>query len=427
MLLLILTSMLTLALNIKPVEGWTGTAYIRADGQVDPPDAPISTLDYVTYALTDNITSSDDGIVVERDNIVVDGNGYTLQGSRIRRGFVLSEINNVTIKNTNVNGFIPGIWLNDSSNNEIFGCNITANKGNGIELMHSCSNNTVFENNITANNLAGIEVYFSSNNVIYGNNIRNNEMEGIEIWRSSNNLVSRNSITDNMVGANLYNSSDNRFYHNSFINNTGWQAYSYGSTNVWDDDYPSGGNYWSDYSDKYPSVKDRYQGKNQDAHGSDGIWDSPYAIGYALVATDQDRYPLVNPWDNIPPVANAGPDQAVNEDTLLTFNGSASSDNVAITAYTWTFADVTIKTLTGEKPAYTFNTPSVYTITLNVTDKAGNWATDTITVTVLPGEAPPPPFGAFTVWIVGAAVGMIAIAAVAAVLLRRRKKKPSAH
>lgn len=83
------------------------------------------------------------------------------------------------------------------------------------------------------------------------------------------------------------------------------------------------------------------------------------------------------------PVANAGANRTVNEDTLTTLNASASSDNVGITEYTWTFTDEAIKTLTGEKPTYTFNTPGVYTIALTVTDTAGNWATDTIIITVL--------------------------------------------
>jgi len=82
------------------------------------------------------------------------------------------------------------------------------------------------------------------------------------------------------------------------------------------------------------------------------------------------------------PTANAGSDRTVNEDTTVTLDGSASSDNVGITAYTWTFTDVTTKTLTGGKSTYTFNTPGVYTITLNVTDSTGNWATDTIVITV---------------------------------------------
>jgi PKD repeat protein len=88
------------------------------------------------------------------------------------------------------------------------------------------------------------------------------------------------------------------------------------------------------------------------------------------------------------PVANAGLDQMVNEDTLVTCDGSMSSDNVGITAYTWTFTDMTIKTLTGAKPTYTFNTPGVYTITLNVTDASGNWATNTMTITVQDSTKP---------------------------------------
>ncbi len=54
MLTLLLTSMLTFAYNIQPVKA-SGTIYIRADGSVDPPTAPISTVDNVTYAFTNNI------------------------------------------------------------------------------------------------------------------------------------------------------------------------------------------------------------------------------------------------------------------------------------------------------------------------------------------------------------------------------------
>jgi len=91
---------------------------------------------------------------------------------------------------------------------------------------------------------------------------------------------------------------------------------------------------------------------------------------------------IITVLDVTKPIANAGSDRTVNEDTPITLDGSASSDNVGITAYTWTFTDVTTKTLTGEKPTYTFNMPGVYTITLNVTDATGNWATDTIVITV---------------------------------------------
>jgi PKD repeat protein len=92
--------------------------------------------------------------------------------------------------------------------------------------------------------------------------------------------------------------------------------------------------------------------------------------------------------DTTKPIASAGPDQTVAEDTLVRFNGSASTDNIGIAGYTWTFTDVTVKTLTGETPAYTFTTPGVYTVTLNVTDADGNWATDTFVVTVMDITSP---------------------------------------
>ncbi len=41
------------------------------------------------------------------------------------------------------------------------------------------------------------------------------------------------------------------------------------------------------------------------------------------------------------PTANAGPDQRVDEGTIVTFDGSGSTDNVGIVNYTWTFNDGT--------------------------------------------------------------------------------------
>jgi parallel beta-helix repeat protein len=86
--------------------------------------------------------------------------------------------------------------------------------------------------------------------------------------------------------------------------------------------------------------------------------------------------------DITPPTADAGPDQTVDEDTLVTFDGSDSSDNVDIVNYTWTFTDGTAKTLYGVSPTYAFETPGTYTITLNVTDAPSNWGTDGVTITV---------------------------------------------
>jgi cytochrome c biogenesis protein CcdA/PKD repeat protein len=67
---------------------------------------------------------------------------------------------------------------------------------------------------------------------------------------------------------------------------------------------------------------------------------------------------------------------------VITLDGSGSSDNVGVTQYVWTFLDKTPQTLTGRMTNYTFTTPSRYVVTLNVSDAAGNWATDNVLITV---------------------------------------------
>jgi parallel beta-helix repeat protein len=302
-LILLIASMLMLILNGQLVKGWSGgTIYIRADGSIDPPTAPISTVDYVTYTLTGNITSDADGIVVERDNIVIYGDGYTLQGTGESpyKGVYLDGRSNVTIKNTTITTFYNGIWLRYSSNNSITGNNIAnnyygifllvssnnsvygnniANNWFGIQLWHS-SNNSITGNNI-AGNTYGIWLDYSSNNNIYGNNIAGNG-HGIHLYESSNNSICGNNITANSYGIILWYSSNIKVFHNNFINNL-LQAFSYW-INVWDDGYPSGGNYWSNYA-----YVDLYSGSYQNETGSDGICDYFYKID----ENNQDNYPLM--------------------------------------------------------------------------------------------------------------------------------------
>jgi len=236
----VLVGVLVVVPKVRRVEA-SGTIYIEADGSVDPPTASITSADNVTYAFTANINES---IVVLRSNITIDGNGYTLNGTETGEptGIAVEYVaSNVTIQNVNIMGF-----------------------GVGISLI-STSNNTISGNNIT-NNADGVFLSGSMNNTISGNNITNNT-NGIYIEGSSNNSV----------------------YHNYFINNT-YQVYvELDNPNAWDDGYPSGGNYWSNFEGRYPGVGDIYRGPYQNETGSDGIWDGPYEID----ADNTDRYPLV--------------------------------------------------------------------------------------------------------------------------------------
>jgi hypothetical protein len=227
---------------------WVGTVYIRADGSIEPPDAPVTTYDNITYKLTDDIVSYGDGIIVQRNNVIVNGAGHTVQGleSWETKGIDLSGRVNVTVSNLTVTGFCYGVWLSNSSS----------------ERAH----NKIYENYIV-DNYIGLWL-FSSDNEIYENNIANNGY--YYAWYGYGISIS---------------GSGNRIYHNNFINNA-HQAKSYDG-NVWDNGYPFGGNYWSDYAGV-----DFYSGPYQNETGSDGMGDTPCIID----ANNIDRYPLMAPF-----------------------------------------------------------------------------------------------------------------------------------
>ena len=497
--LLFLTSTTTVLTHI--VKAGSGTVYLRPDGSIDPKTAPIYTTDKIAYTLTGNVTGETDGVVVERDNIVLNGAGYTIMGNGSGNGIDLISMDNVTIKNANIENFDDGVYLENSPNkttngNEVVnnvgsvgldysvnntvsgnnitanygfgirldysvndtvsGNNITANGGRGVYLYYSVSNcvrgnnvtnnvggigldysvnNTVSGNNITLNNGDGVTVGSSPNNTITGNDIDGNNAYGVHIDSSSNNGISGNNITannwdgihfdsssnssisgnnitannaygayldnssgnsvsgndirannwngvrldssannstnDNNISANnvygvgfyislnnsisgnyianngygvgldsssnnnsisentvttnyghglgFFSSSNNTIFHNNFVDNV-VQVYSTSdSANIWDDRYPSGGNYWSDYNGT-----DMKTGRYQNETGSDGMGDTPYVID----SGNWDNFPLMGMFSDV----NANSEyhvQVISNSTIsdFQFNGTAINFN----------------------------------------------------------------------------------------------------
>ena len=259
LIIFVLSLLSTMPINVLALSSSPQTIpriIILPDGSLEPPDVPIERNGEV-YTFTDNIYAQ---IVVDRDNIVIDGAGYILQGTyngtRTDSWVVglgpdqeynetsipwtigidlANEIRcGLTIKNLNIKNFYIGTYL-WTTNNTITGCAVS---GNIVGILLSGDGNTIIGNYISHND------------------------EGIFFG------VNTEDVPVNIV-----------LNHNSFVNNiehfSGCVCEEYNTTepmHTWDDGEE--GNYWSDYN-------------GTDAN-SDGIGDTPYIID----ALNRDRYPL---------------------------------------------------------------------------------------------------------------------------------------
>ena len=221
-LIAFLTGILTLQTSIQPAKASDGFGYIyiKADGSIDPPDAPISKdAENVTYSLTADIANRT--IIIERDNIIFDGNNCKISGPEEygRFGINLTNRNNIVIKNTVVEKFHIGIYVLYSTKITITGNNASYNKifwitfdpeyqifweGDGIAVLRS--NETLIFNNTLSNNLYGTYIGQSNNTRIYSNKIYDNKQYestwfgwGISIYESKNVTAINNIISNNTV------------------------------------------------------------------------------------------------------------------------------------------------------------------------------------------------------------------------------------
>jgi len=125
------------------------------------------------------------------------------------------------------------------------------------------------------------------------------------------------------------------------------------------------------------------------------VFDNAGSFSVGLVVKDAaghsstTDYVTITIKDTTAPTAQAGSNQNKYMGQTVTFTSTGSSDNVGITSYTWTWFDVTPHSLSGANPTSgAWNNLGVFTVTLNCTDAAGNYGTDTMTVTVTDGTNP---------------------------------------
>jgi parallel beta-helix repeat protein len=313
------------SVGVKPARAIT-KIYIMPNGTVYPSEAPIHRNGDI-YTLTANIDSDGEGIEIDRNNMTLDGVGYTLQGPGDDFGIYLPDCSNVTIRNVVVKSFLEGIYLSNSSNISVQN-NVVSEVREEAVFLYSSSNVSIVGNQI-ANAAGGVFIDSSSNdnvtgnsilNCTYGLNIRQSQdcnfsgnsitlssQYGMWLYNSASNSIFQNNITGNAVAIELNYSPhctifenqiannayaitfvyslQNKIFHNNFVQNaqyfTGLQG-----PNTWDDGYPSGGNYWGSYTGP-----DLMKGPGQNQTGSDGIGDT--AVN--LDAQNVDHYPLLTP------------------------------------------------------------------------------------------------------------------------------------
>ncbi|MFB6172857.1 MAG: PKD domain-containing protein [Haloarculaceae archaeon] len=92
--------------------------------------------------------------------------------------------------------------------------------------------------------------------------------------------------------------------------------------------------------------------------------------------------------DSEDPVARAGPNLTTVVGRNTTFDGSASTDNVAVANYTWFFNDGGVGY--GETATHSYRRTGTYQVTLDVRDTVGHSDHDTTNVTVLDADTEAP-------------------------------------
>lgn len=255
--------------------------YIDSEGTVRGTDSIQRIGD--KYTLIHNVFGN---LTVQREDAIVDGAGYILEGDGKSTGILLTS-KNVTITNFHLTNHYSAISSNADNNtisaNYITKCTIAiTTKGNSAVILKNYVENS--DQGIT---IQGNHTYVSKNNLVY------NRL-GI-VFNNGNNYVKYSIITENSVTNNgltiLVTSpaADNLIYNNNFAGSNSqvnFQNISNGVNvhNAWDNG--TIGNYWSDYLTTYPNAKEI---------GSTGTGNTPYTLTHNPTTLNVDNHPLLNP------------------------------------------------------------------------------------------------------------------------------------
>jgi cell division septation protein DedD len=212
---------------------------IKPDGSVEPNNSVITHTGN-NYFLTQNITGS---LIIQRDDAVFDGSGYTVTGNAekgtynlddsvlyLDAGVNLTRAWNVTVQNVRVENSVNGITLVNAYYCRVLNCTIVENAVDGMKIAWS-SKNMVFWNEIKSNGDDAIQLFNADNN-----NIMVNNMDPGEYYRvNGNGLQLNGNCSTNKIAGNNVTAFDTGIYIDSSGGNLTANIVSYNnfSNNVW--------------------------------------------------------------------------------------------------------------------------------------------------------------------------------------------------
>jgi parallel beta-helix repeat protein len=235
------------------------TIYLRSDGSVEGTDliernGNVYTFkgDIGVFNQTISANTYLGGIVVERDNIVIDGAGYNLTGSGLygsinpfgdppikihTPGIDTTARRHVTIKNLTIQDFRYGIMLQRSANITVLSCEILRNH-NGVDVYNS-EQLTLINCKIESTWFSGVYMQNATRCLINNNTFANNKY-GIHGGYGSYDGVMYHNNDYNVVFS-------NQFIGNSYAIQMGASSYNIFSNNVMNGSHWREGIHWSPY------------------------------------------------------------------------------------------------------------------------------------------------------------------------------------